>query len=65
MIAISKTLKIINTQPGQPPDYLAYIFTICLNVLFLLNTEIKHPALHINHPVQVTLAFMVQLAQNH
>ena len=61
MIAIHKTLRIINTQyPNEP----AYIFTNTLNVLYLLNTQIKHPTLHNSHPDQVTLAFMVQLLQN-
>ena len=61
MIAIHKTLQIINTQyPNEP----TYIFTDSLNVLYLLNTQIKHPTLHNSHPYQVTLASMVQLLQN-
>ena len=61
MIVIRKTLRIINTQyPNEP----AYIFTDSLNVLYLLNTQIKHPTLHNSHPDQVTLASMVQLLQN-
>jgi hypothetical protein len=58
MIAIHETLKIIN---NQYPNELAYIFTDSLNVLYLLNTQIKHPTLHNSHPDQVTLASMVQL----
>ena len=58
MIAIHKTLRIAGTQyPNEP----AYIFTDSLNVLYLLNTQIKHPTLHNSHPDQVTLASMVQL----
>ena len=60
MIAIHKTLRIINTRyPNEP----AYIFTDSLNVLYLLNTQIKHPTLHNSHPDQITLANMVQLLQ--
>src|ERR1700738_3479329 len=61
MIAIHKTLRIINTQYSNEP---AYIFTNSLNVLYLLNTQIKHPTLHNSHPDQVTFASMVQLLQN-
>ena len=58
MIAIHDTLRTINTlYPNKP----AYIFTINLNVLYLLNTQIKHPTLHNSHPDQITLATMVQL----
>ena len=61
MIAIHKTLRIINTlYPNEP----AYIFTDNLNVLYLLNTQIKHPTLHNSHPDQITLAIMVQLLQS-
>ena len=61
MITIHKALRIINTQYQNEP---AYIFTDSLNVLYLLNTQIKHPTLHNSHPDQVTLASMVQLLQN-
>ena len=61
MIAIHKTLRIINTlYPNEP----AYIFIDSLNVLYLLNAQIKHPTLHTSHPDQTTLATMVQLLQN-
>ena len=40
MIAIHKTLRIMNTQY---PNESAFIFTNSLNVLYLLNTQIKHP----------------------
>ena len=47
MVAIHKTLEIINTlYPNEP----AYIFTDNLNVLYVLNTQIKHPTLHNSHP---------------
>ena len=61
MIAIHKSLRIINTQyPNKP----AYIFTNSLNVLYLLSTQIKHPTLHNSHPDEITLASIVQLLQN-
>jgi ribonuclease HI len=60
MIAIHETLSIINTQyPNEP----AFIFTNSLNVLNLLNTQIKHPTLHNSHPDQTTLASMVKILQ--
>ena len=60
MTTIHKALRIINTQyPNEP----TYIFTDNLNVLYLLNTQIKHPTLHNSHLDKVTLAFMVQLFQ--
>ena len=61
MMAIHKTLRIINTQfPNEP----AFIFTDNLNVLYLLNTQIKHPTLHNSHPDQTTLDSMVKILQN-
>jgi ribonuclease HI len=61
MMAIHKTLRIINTQfPNEP----AFIFTDSLNVLYLLNTQIKHPTLHNSHPDQTTLNSMVKILQN-
>ena len=42
----------------------AYIFTDSLNVLYLLNTQTKHPTPHNSHSNQVTIASMVQLFQN-
>jgi ribonuclease HI len=61
MMALHQTLTLINTQfPNEP----AYIFTDSLNVLYLLNTQIKHPTLHNSHPDQVTLNSMVQLLQS-
>jgi hypothetical protein len=61
MMAIHKALRIINTQfPNEP----AFIFTDSLNVLYLLNTQIKHPTLHNSHPDQTTLNSMVNILQN-
>ena len=61
MMAIHKTLRIINTQY---PKESTFIFTDSLNVLYLLNTQIKHPTLHNSHPDQTTLASMVKILQN-
>jgi hypothetical protein len=61
MMAIHKTLRIINTQYPNEPEF---IFTDSLNVLYLLNTQIIHPTLHYSHPDQATLASMVQTLQN-
>jgi ribonuclease HI len=61
MIAIHKTLHIINTKHPNKP---AHIFTDCVNVLYLLNTQIQHPSLHHNHPDKNTLASMVQMLQS-
>ena len=61
MMAIHKTLRILETQfPNEP----AFIFTDSLNVLYLLNTQIKHPTLHNSHPDQNTLNSMVKILQN-
>ena len=60
-MAILKTLRIINTQyPNEP----AFLFTDSLNVLYLLNTQIKHPTLYNSHPYQTTLATMIKILQN-
>ena len=61
MMAIHKPLRIINAQyPNEP----AFIFTYSLNVLYLLNTQIKHLTFHNSHPHQTTLASMVKILQN-
>ena len=49
MIATHETLCIINNQYLNEP---AYIFTDSLNVLYLLNTQIKHLTLHNSHPTK-------------
>ena len=61
IIAMNKAPRIINPQYPYKP---ANIFTCSLNIIYLLNTQIKHPTLHNSHPNQVTLAFMVQLLLN-
>ena len=46
LMAIHKTLKIITTKYPHEP---AHIFTDCLNCLYVINTQIKHPTHHNNH----------------
>ena len=44
-------------------DEHVHIFTASLNSLYLLNTQIKHPSLHTNHPDKTILFEMVQMLQ--
>ena len=58
LIAIHKTLKIITTKyPNEP----AHIFTDCLNCLYVINTQIKHPTQHDNHVDKTILTSMVEM----
>jgi hypothetical protein len=45
MMAIHHTLRLLTTTYRDEPTH---IFTYYLNVLYLLNTQIKHPTLHNN-----------------
>ena len=45
-------------------DELAHIFTDCLIVLYLLNTQIKHPILHNSHPDKIILESMSIMLQS-
>ena len=47
LMAIHHTLRLLTTTYINKPTH---IFTDCLNVLYLLNTQIKHPTMHNNHP---------------
>ena len=47
MMAIHHTLRILTTTYRDEPTH---IFTDCLSVMYLLNTQIKHPTLHNSHP---------------
>ena len=59
-MAIHATLKIINEEyPNKP----TYIFTHCLNGLYVIKTQIKHPTLHNNHPNKTILQEIVELLQ--
>ena len=60
LMAIHATLKIINEEyPNEP----TYIFTDCLNGLYVIRTQIKHPTLHNNHPDKTILQEIVELLQ--
>ena len=57
-MAIHETLKLISTKyPNEP----AHIFTECLNYLYNLNTQIKHPTIHNNHANKTILTSMVEI----
>ena len=59
-MAIHATLKMINeVYPNEP----TYIFTDCLNGLYVIKTQIKHPTLHNNHPDKTILLEIVELLQ--
>jgi ribonuclease HI len=58
LMAIHKTLRLISKKyPNEP----AHIFTDCLNCLYNLNTHIKHPTMHNNHPDKIILTNMVDI----
>ena len=60
LMAIYATLKIINEEyPNEP----AYIFTDCLNELYVIKTQIKHSTLHNNHPNKTILQEIVESLQ--
>ena len=59
-MAIHANLKIINEEyPNKP----AYIFTNCLNGLYVIKTQIKHLTLHNNHPDKTILQEIIELLQ--
>ena len=61
MMAIHHTLCLLITTYRNEP---AHIFTNCLNVLYLLNTQIKHPTLHNSHPVKKMLESIIKMLQS-
>ena len=61
LMAIHHTLRLLTTTyPNEP----AHIFTDCLNVLYLLNTQTKHPTLHNNHPDKTILESIIKMLQS-
>ena len=54
--------KIIITKYSTEPA--AHIFTDCLNCLYVLNTQIKHPTHHNNHADKTILTTMVEMLKN-
>ena len=62
MVAIHHTLQLLVTTYRDEPTH---IFTYCLNVLYLLNTQIKHPTLHNSHPYKNILEAMTKMLISH
>ena len=61
MMAIHHTLQLLTTiYPDEP----THIFMDCLNVLYLLNTQIKHPTIHNSHPYKNILESMTTMLQS-
>ena len=60
-MAIHHTLRLLTTTYRDEP---AHTFTDCLDVLYLLNTQIKHPALHNSHPDKNILESMTTMLQS-
>ena len=59
-MTIHTVLKKINDEyPNEP----THIFTNCLNGLYVIKTQIKHPTLHNNHPNKTILQEIVELLQ--
>ena len=60
LMVIYATLKIINEEyPNEP----VHMLTNCLNRLYIINTQIKHPTLHNNHPDKIISQEIVELLQ--
>ena len=59
-MAIHHTLRLLTTTYRNEP---AHIFIDCLNVLYLINTQTKHPTLHNNHPYKKILESTVKMLQ--
>ena len=51
---------ILNNFADEP----VFIFTDSLNSLYVLNTQIKHPSMHNNHPDKTILTQIVQILQS-
>ena len=60
-MAIHHTLELLTTTCRDEPTH---IFTDCLNVLYLLNTQIKHPTPHNSHPDKNILESMTAMLQS-
>ena len=60
LMAVHHTLCLLTTTYRNEP---AHIFTDCLNVLYLINTHIKHPTLHNSHPDKTILDAIVKMLQ--
>ena len=60
-MAIHHTLCLLTTTYRNEP---AHIFTECLNILYLINTQTKHPTLHNSHPDKIILESIVRMLQS-
>ena len=61
LMAIYTTIKLsINIYANEP----VFIFIDSLNSLYLINTQIKHPSLHNNHPNKTILTQITQMLQS-
>ena len=60
-MAIHKTLRLITTKYTNEP---AHIFTDCLNCIYVLNTQLKHPTQHHNHADKSILSSMIEMLKN-
>ena len=61
LIAIYTTIKLSLSNYAHEP---VFIFTDSLNSLYLLNTQLKHPSLHNNHPDKTILTQIIQMLQS-
>ena len=60
-MANHKTLRIITTKyPNEP----AHIFTDCLNCIYVINTQIKHPTHQNNHADKTILKDIAKMLEN-
>jgi ribonuclease HI len=62
LMVIHHAIKIIIQEYPHEPTY---IFTDSLNSLYLLNTQLKHPTLHNNHPDKTILASIISMISAH
>jgi hypothetical protein len=62
LLAIHHTLQLILAQfPHEP----AYIFTDCLNIIYLLLTQMQHPTYHNSHPDKTLLQSIIHMLTLH
>ena len=61
LMAIHHTLRLLTTTYRNEP---AHIFIDCLNVLYLLNTQTKHPTLHNSQPDKKILESIIKMLQS-
>ena len=57
-MAIHHTLQLPTTTYQNEPTHK---FTDCLNILYILNTQIKHPTSHNNHLDNIILENMIKM----